>query len=52
MNLRNNKCKVYQDKVLKQEAFKKANDGYKLFGIKCPVTIPYNTVAPTPNACW
>jgi hypothetical protein len=39
LNLRNHKCKVYQNKVITQEAFKKANDGYKLFGIKCPVTI-------------
>jgi hypothetical protein len=39
LNLRNQKCKVYQDKVITQEAFKKANDCYKLFGIKCPVSI-------------
>ena len=43
LNLRNHKCKVYQDKVITQEAFKKANDGYKLFGIKCQVTIPHKT---------
>jgi transposase len=39
-NLRNQKCKVYDDKVITQEAFKKANDCYKLFGVKCPVSIP------------
>ena len=44
LNLRNHKCKVYRDKVVTQEAFKKANDGYKLFGIKCPVTVPHKTV--------
>ena len=43
LNLRNQKCKVYQDKVITQEAFKKANDCYKLFKIKCPVTIPNET---------
>jgi len=40
LNLRNQKCKVYNDKVITQEAFKKANDCYKLFDIKCPVSIP------------
>lgn len=39
LNLRNQKCKVYDDKVISQEATKKANDCYKLFGIKCPVNI-------------
>jgi len=37
--LRNQKCKVYEDKVITAEVFKKANDCYKLFGIKCPVSI-------------
>jgi hypothetical protein len=37
--LRNQKCKVYEDKIITTEAFKKANDCYKLFGIKCPVSI-------------
>lgn len=41
LNLRNQKCKVYTDKVITQEAFKKANDCYKLFKIDCPVTIPH-----------
>jgi transposase len=40
MNLRNQKCKVYDDKVITQEAFRKANDSYKLFKITCPVEIP------------
>ncbi|MCL1982771.1 MAG: transposase [Clostridiales bacterium] len=44
LNLRNQKCKVYQDKVITQEAFKKANDCYKLLGVKCPVSIPYKQV--------
>jgi len=40
LNLRNQKCKVYKDKVITQEAFKKAKDCYDLFCIKCPVSIP------------
>ena len=40
LNLRNQKCKVFDDKIITQEAFKKANDCYKAFGIKCPVSIP------------
>ena len=40
LNLRNQKCKVYDDKIITNEAFKKANDCYKAFGIKCPVAIP------------
>jgi hypothetical protein len=39
MNLRNQKCKVFAKEVIPQEAFKKANDCYKLFGIKCPISI-------------
>jgi hypothetical protein len=39
LNLRNQKCKVYDTKVIPQEAFKKANDVYKLFKIYCPVAI-------------
>ena len=38
-NLRNQKCKVYDDRVITMEAFKKANDCYKHFGLKCPVLI-------------
>ena len=40
LNLRNQKCKVYEDKVITCESFKKANDGYKAFGMSCPVVIP------------
>jgi hypothetical protein len=39
MNLRNQKCKVYDNLIITQEAFKKANDCYKIFGINCPVEI-------------
>jgi len=42
LNLRNQKCKVYEDKIITQEAFKKANDCYTAFGMKCPVAIPIN----------
>ncbi len=38
-NLRNQKCKVYENTIITQEAFKKANDCYKLFNIECPVEI-------------
>lgn len=41
LNLRNQKCKVFSDRIVTQEAFKKANDCYKLFKIKCPLSIPY-----------
>jgi hypothetical protein len=41
LNLRNQKCKVFSDKIITHEPFKKANDIYKLFKIKCPVVIPY-----------
>jgi hypothetical protein len=40
MNLRNQKCKVYDDCVIVQEAFKKANDVYKHLKIQCPIEIP------------
>jgi len=30
LNLRNQKCKVYDDMIIPQEAYKKANDVYKL----------------------
>jgi transposase len=39
MNLRNQKCKVYDDYIIVQEAFKKANDVYKYFKIQCPIEI-------------
>jgi transposase len=37
LNMRNQKCKVFPDRIITQEAFKKANDCYKLLNIKCPV---------------
>jgi len=37
--LRNQKCKVYADEIIPQEAVKSINDLYKLFQIKCPVAI-------------
>ncbi|MDR3185781.1 MAG: transposase [Christensenellaceae bacterium] len=40
LNMKNQKCKVYADRIITSEAFKKANDCYKLFDIKCPVVIP------------
>jgi len=36
MNLRNQKCKVYENAVIPTEATKKMNDCYKLFKIECP----------------
>lgn len=39
MSLRNQKCKVYENVVIAQEAAKKANDCYKLFKLKSPVEI-------------
>jgi transposase len=41
LDLRNQKCKVFDDKIITHEAFKKANDCYKLFKMQCPVVIPY-----------
>ncbi|MFA6816530.1 MAG: transposase [Lentisphaeria bacterium] len=40
LNLRNQKCKVYNNTVVTMEAAKKANDCYKLFNLKCPLRIP------------
>jgi len=37
--LRNQKCKVYSDEIVPQEAVKCINDLYKLFQIKCPPAI-------------
>lgn len=37
--LRNQKCKVYDNEIVPQEAVKAINDVYKLFKIKCPYTI-------------
>ena len=38
--LRNQKCKVYANEIVPQEAVKSVNDLYKLFQIKCPAAIP------------
>jgi hypothetical protein len=37
--LRNQKCKVFADTIIPQEAVKKVNDLYKKFGMKSPKTI-------------
>lgn len=39
-NLRNQKCKVFETKVITSEFVKKANDVIKFFKMKCPVEIP------------
>jgi hypothetical protein len=39
MNMRNQKVKVYEKVAVPQEAFKKANDIYKLIGVACPSSI-------------
>ena len=39
MKLRNQKCKVYRDKIIPQEAVKEINDVYKLLRIDCPNVI-------------
>jgi hypothetical protein len=38
-NMCNQKVKVYDKVTVLQKAFKKANDVYKPFGIKCPTSI-------------
>jgi len=38
-NLRNQKCKVFSDRIISMEAFKKANDCYKHFKLECPAVI-------------
>jgi hypothetical protein len=40
LELRNQKCKVFSDRIITCEAFKKANDCYTLFNVKCPIVIP------------
>jgi len=39
LELRNLKCKVFDDIIITSEVFKKANDCYKLFKMKVPVSI-------------
>jgi len=40
LDLRNQKCKVFTDKIITHEAFKKANDCYKFFKMECLIVIP------------
>jgi len=40
LNLRNQKCKVFDDRIVTSEPFKKVNDCYKLFNFKCPAAFP------------
>jgi hypothetical protein len=42
MNMRNQKCKVFENYVLTSEPVKKMNDCYNLLGIECPEKIPLN----------
>jgi transposase len=44
-NLRNHKCKVFDDFLLTQESVKKANDIYKLMDLKVPHQIPIHKEA-------
>lgn len=38
--LRNQKCKIYNSRVITTEADKRQNDAYKLAGITCPAVLP------------
>jgi hypothetical protein len=40
LNLRNHKCKVFDDKIITCDVFKKAADCYDAFQIQCPLAIP------------
>jgi hypothetical protein len=40
LDLRNHKCKVFPDRIITMEVFKKANDCYKLFNFPCPPVFP------------
>jgi hypothetical protein len=39
LNMRNQKCKVYDDHVATVEPYKKAKEAYDFFKIKCPIAI-------------
>ena len=39
LTLRNQKCKVFDEAIVPQEAVKSVNDIYRLFGIHCPALI-------------
>ena len=43
LNLRNQKCKIFDDKIITTEAFKKANEIYKLAQVTCPATFNHNS---------
>ena len=38
--LRNQKCTIYQNRIVTDEPQKDANDTYKAFGMECPASIP------------
>lgn len=38
--LRNQKCTIYENRIVTDEPQREANDTYKAFGIKCPDAIP------------
>ena len=38
--LRNQKCTIYQNRIITDEPQKDANDTYKAFGMNCPASIP------------
>ena len=42
LNMRNQKCKVFGETVIPQEANKNAAECYRLLGIKCPAAISLN----------
>lgn len=44
IDLRNQKCKVYEEVILPKEPQSKANAVYKLFGLTVPYAIPRNRV--------
>jgi transposase len=40
MNLHEQHATVYEEEIITTEPTKKMNDAYKIFGIKCPASIP------------
>jgi hypothetical protein len=42
ITLKNQKCKVYADEIVPQEAVKSINDVYNLFQIKCPASFSFD----------
>ena len=52
--MRNQKCTIYQNRIVTDDPQKEINDTYAAFGMKCPVTIPIvdgvlNYVPPASN---